>query len=82
MGVQRDGKNRRVKNKGGAPKGNRNALKHGAYTKEKLLARRALRDEMRTLMLQMTATVARANLMMMGRKPIVNVKRIYRTLDD
>ena len=31
----------------GAPKGNKNALKHGLYTKEAIAERRALREFMR-----------------------------------
>ena len=66
----------RVKNKGGAPKGNRNALKHGGFTREKLEQRRALHLEVRTLILRMRATVAQIMLATVGRKPKVIVTRI------
>jgi hypothetical protein len=66
----------RLKNRGGAPKGNRNALKHGGYTKEKLEQRRALHKEVRTLCLRVRATVAQAMLLTMGRGPAVTVTRI------
>jgi uncharacterized protein YjcR len=65
-----------VKNKGGAPKGNRNALKHGAFTREKLAERRAMHQQVRTLVLRMRATVAQAMCATIGQKPNVTVTRI------
>ena len=80
MGDQSDGKKQRpvlrLKNKGGAPKGNRNALKSGYYTKPMLEERRKFHREIRELILRMMATVARANFATMGRKPKVTVTRI------
>jgi hypothetical protein len=70
----------RWKNKGGAPKGNRNALKHGGCTKEKLAARRAMRKEARLLCLRMRATIAQAMMLTMGRGPTVTVTRIVTPL--
>lgn len=37
----------RTKNKGGAPKGNRNAFKHGRFTRQVLTARRLCRTYIR-----------------------------------
>jgi hypothetical protein len=68
-----------VKNKGGAPKGNRNALKHGGCTKESLAARRALRKEVRTLCLRVRATVAQAMMLTMRQGPNVTVTRMTRS---
>jgi uncharacterized protein YjcR len=80
VGDQGDGKKQRprlrVKKKGGAPKGNRNALKSGYYTKPKLEERRKFHAEVRELILRMMATVARANLAAMNQKPKVTVTRI------
>jgi uncharacterized protein YjcR len=67
-----------MKNKGGAPKGNRNALKNGAFTREKLVERRAMHQEVRTLILRMRATVAQVMLATLGQKPKVTVTRIER----
>lgn len=80
MAFQSDGKKQRpalrVKNKGGAPKGNRNALKSGYYTKPLLDERRKFRGEIRTLILRTMALAARANYATMGKKPNVTVTRI------
>jgi hypothetical protein len=37
----------RMKNKGGAPRGNRNALKHGRYTRQLLTARQLCKTYIR-----------------------------------
>ena len=66
----------RIKNKGGPPKGNRNALKGGYYTKPLLDERRKFRGEIRTLILCTMALVARANCATMSKRPNVTVTRI------
>ncbi|HEY7979344.1 MAG TPA: hypothetical protein VID67_14220 [Rhizomicrobium sp.] len=80
MGDQSDDKKQRprlrVKKKGGAPQGNRNALKSGYYTKPKLEERRKFHAEVRELILRIMATVARANLVTVNQKPKVTVTRI------
>jgi len=68
----------RLKNRGGAPRGNRNALKNGYYTKPMLEERRKFHREICELILRMMATVARANVATMGQKPKVTVTRIER----
>jgi uncharacterized protein YjcR len=60
------GPNFRVKNKGGAPKGNRNAFKSGAYTAENLAVRRAMRRGARQMILRIRATIAQARLLMVA----------------
>ncbi len=66
----------RIKNKGGAPKGNRNALKHGGYTKEALAQRRAMRKDAQILCLRIRATIAQAMLLTMGQRPKITVARL------
>jgi hypothetical protein len=69
------GPNFRVKNKGGAPKGNRNALKDGLYTGRMLRARRAMHCEVRAMILRVRATVAQACLITPAQGPVVTVVR-------
>jgi uncharacterized protein YjcR len=65
-----------LKSRGGAPKGNRNAFKHGGFTREKLEQRRALHSEVRTLILRMRVTMAQIMLATVGRRPKITVTRI------
>ena len=74
MQVQMVGENYRpvlrIKNPGGAPFGNRNALKHGWYTAEKLASARAVKKElaqMKLLCARVKAHVALANLFIRNR---------------
>jgi hypothetical protein len=80
VGDQSDGKKQRPvlrrKNRGGAPKGNRNAFRNGYYTKPVLEERRKFHREVRELILRMMATVARANFAATGQRPKVTVTRI------
>jgi hypothetical protein len=76
---QSNGKKRpvlRLKNRGGAPKGNRNPLKHGAYTKERLQERRALRAEVASVDFRIHAAIAHSNLATIGKRPKVIVTKI------
>ena len=80
VALQSDGKKQRpalrVKNKGGAPKGNRNALKHGEFAKDALASRRAMRADARRLILRMRALIGQISLATIDRRPKVTVTRI------
>ncbi len=69
----------RIKNKGGAPRGNRNALKHGQYTAESLAQWRAAKKEfaaMKLICVRIDALAAQAWLATQHRKPNVIVERV------
>jgi hypothetical protein len=69
----------RIKNRGGAPRGNRNALKHGQYTAESLAQWRAAKKEfaaMKLICVRIDALAAQAWLATQHRKPNVIVERV------